>query len=116
MVRNPFKKKVMEEQKNIYLLLINWYGGVVSISERITTGNLSHQKEALKGYLLRINEYLLKHYADDEIALKHTNTFSHLYDKCNRLTTGNLSHDNDIIKCIAKNNITLINKKYLNKK
>lgn len=114
MVRNHFKNKIMEEQKNIYSLLITWYEGVVSMSDRINTGNLSHQKASLKGYVLRISEYINKHYSDNEIAMKHSLTFSYFAEKCDRLTTGNLSHDNNIIRAIAKNNITLINKKYLN--
>ena len=31
----------METEKDIQLLLLNWYDGVVSMSSRITTGNLS---------------------------------------------------------------------------
>lgn len=104
----------MMEEKDIYTLLINWYDGAILISDRITSGNLSHQKSLLKGYALRISEYIKKHYSDNEIAISHASTFNYISDKCDRLTTGNLSHDNNIIRAIAKNNISLINKK-LNK-
>lgn len=97
----------MEKQKDIRLLLITWYEGVVSISERITSGNLSHQKPALKGFMLRAAEYLFKNHSDDTLAIKHANTFLSLANKCDRLTTGNLTHDNAIIRGVARNYVSL---------
>lgn len=97
----------METEKDIQLLLLNWYDGVVSMSSRITTGNLSHKISSLKGYLSRISVFAAKHYPDDELAIKHSKTFASLAEKCDRITTGNLSHEIALIRGIAINYVSL---------
>ena len=52
--------------------------------------------------MIKLSEYLLKKHSDDELAIKHANTFLSLADKCDNLTTGNLTHDNAIIRGIAR--------------
>ena len=95
----------METEKDIKLLLIDWYEGVLSMSDRITTGNLSHQKASLKGYLSRISVWISKHHSTDELAMKHSDIFGNLAEKCDRITTGNLTHEIGIIRSIARNYI-----------
>lgn len=97
----------MEEEKDIRELMITWYEGVLTMSNRITTGNLAHQKASLKGYLSRISVYIAKHYSDNELAMKHSEIFASLAEKCDYLTTGNLSHNIAIIRSVARNYVSI---------
>jgi len=93
----------METEKDIQILLINWYDGILAMANRITASNLSTQLPALKGYLLSISVFAAKHYPDNELAIKHAITFANLAEKCDRITSGNLPHEIALIRGLAIN-------------
>lgn len=97
----------MTEEKDIRLSLINWYEGIISISNRVTSGNLSHQIPSLKCYLSSIIHLIKKNYPDNELGLKHSNMLSNLSEKCDRITTGNVTHEIALIKGFAINYISI---------
>lgn len=93
----------MTEQKDIKESLVEWYDEVVSRSSRVTSGNLSHNIASLKCYLSSVKHLIKRFYPDNELALKHSNTFNNLAEKCDRITTGNVTHEIAGVKGCALN-------------
>ena len=91
------------EEKDIRILLISWYDDVISLTNRVNTGNVSHQVPSLKNYLLRISIWISKHHPDDELGIKHSKMFNSLAQHCDRITTGNVSHEISLIRGITIN-------------
>lgn len=92
-------------------MLIMWYEDTINYCNRITSGNISHNSKSLRGYLLRVAEYLKRHYSGNEEVQKEYEILIRQAEKCDRLTTGNYMHDIAGIKSLCDLRIKLLKKR-----
>ena len=70
-----------------------WFEDVAEKTERLTSGNVSHQGNTIRGLARNSAEFLEKWGdKDDDLQAKCIGWFNDISDLCMRLTSGNVSH------------------------
>ena len=80
-----------------------WFEDVAEKTERLTSGNVSHQGNTIKALAKNSAEFLEKWgEKDDPLLQKATHWFKNIVDDCEHLTSGNISHQRATIKGRAR--------------
>lgn len=76
-----------------------WFEDVAEKTDRLTSGNVSHQGNTIKALAKNSVEYLEKWgEKDDPLLEKAIHWFKNIVDDCEHLTSGNISHQRATIK------------------
>lgn len=76
-----------------------WFEDVAEKTDRLTSGNVSHQGNTIKGLARNSAEYLEKWgEKDDPLLEKAIHWFKNIVGDCELLTSGNISHQRATIK------------------
>ena len=76
-----------------------WFDGVAEKTDRLTSGNISHQGNTIKALARDSAEFLEKWgEKSDPLLQKAVHWFKNIVDDCDHLTSGNISHQRATIK------------------
>ena len=76
-----------------------WFDDVAEKTTMLTSGNVSHQGNTIKGLAKNSAEFLEKWgEKDDPLLKKAIHWFKNIVDDCDHLTSGNVSHQRATIK------------------